>query len=76
MLYCQVLGTRVNPDTCQIVGYIHVDGQIRSEYGYVWTLKFLNPERKKVANSKMSRYVCGRGLSVLKTAATVYEMDT
>ena len=30
------------PDTCQI----RADGQIRFEYGYVWTWKFLNPEGK------------------------------
>ena len=34
---------RVNPDTCRI----RVDGQIRFQYGYVWTWKFLNPERKR-----------------------------
>ena len=28
--------------TCQT----RVDGQIRFEYGYMWTWKFLNPERK------------------------------
>ena len=37
-----VLGTRVNPDTRQI----RVDGQIRFEYGYVWTWKCFNPERE------------------------------
>ena len=37
-----VLGTRMNPDTCRLRVY----GQIRFEYGYVWTWKFLNPERK------------------------------
>ena len=25
---------------------IRVDGKIRFEYGYVWTWKFLNPQRK------------------------------
>ena len=37
----RVLGTRVNPDTCRI----RVDGQIRFEYGYLWTWKCLNLER-------------------------------
>ena len=37
-----VLDTRVNPDTCRI----RVEGQIRFEYGYAWTWKFLKPERK------------------------------
>ena len=37
-----VLGTRGNPDARQI----RVDGLIRFEYGYVWTWKFFNPERK------------------------------
>ena len=32
----------MNPDTRQI----RVDGQIRFEYGYLWTWKFFNPERK------------------------------
>ena len=36
----RVLGTRVNPDSCRI----RVDGQIRFEYGYVWTTTFLNPQ--------------------------------
>ena len=36
-----VLGTRMNPDTCRL----RVHGQIRFECGYVWTWKFLNPER-------------------------------
>ena len=72
ILCCQVLGTRVNPDTCRIVGYMWTG---KSDYGYVWTWKFMNPG-KKVANSKISGYVCARGLSVLKMAATVYERDT
>ena len=38
----RVLDTRVNPDTCRI----RVEGQIRFEYGYGWTWKFLKPERK------------------------------
>ena len=47
MLCCQysrrgILGTRENPDTCRI----HVDEQVLFEYGYVWTWKILNPERK------------------------------
>ena len=71
ILYCQVLGTRVNPDTCRIVGYMRKG---KSDYGYVWTWKFMNPG-KKVANSKISGYVWARGLSVLKMAATVYERD-
>ena len=33
-----------------------MDGQIRLEYGYAWTWKFLKPE-KKVADSKISGYV-------------------
>ena len=37
-----ILGTRENPDTCRI----HVDEQVLFEYGYVWTWKILNPERK------------------------------
>ena len=40
----RVLGTRVNSDTCRI----RVDGQIRFEYVYLWTWKFLNPERKRL----------------------------
>ena len=32
----------MNSDTC----WIRVDRQIRFENGYVWTWKFLNPERK------------------------------
>ena len=57
----RVLPTRVNPDTCRIrvacerqtfllarrsQARIRVDGQIRFEYGYVSTRKFLNPQRK------------------------------
>ena len=53
--------TRVNPDTCRTrvacerqtfllarrsQARMRVDGQIRFEYGYVWTRKFLNPQRK------------------------------
>ena len=72
MLYCQVLGTRVNPDTCRIVGYMWTG---KSDYEYVWTWKFMNPG-KKVANSKISGCVRARDLSVLKMAATVYERDT
>ena len=72
MLYCQVLGTRVNPDTCRIVGYMWSG---KSDYGYVWTWKFMNPG-KKVANSKIFGYLRARGLSVLKMAATVHERDT
>ena len=33
-----------------------MDGQIRFEYAYAWTWKFLKPE-KKVADSKISGYV-------------------
>ena len=36
--------TRVNLDTCRL----RVDGQIRFEFRYVWTWKFLNPERKSL----------------------------
>ena len=36
---------------------IRVDGQIRFEYAYAWTWKFLKPEKKKVADSKISGYV-------------------
>ena len=38
-----VLGSKVHPDTCQM---IRVDGQIRFESGYVRTWKFLNAQRK------------------------------
>ena len=55
-----VLGTRVNPDTCRI----RVDGQIRFEYGYVRTWKFLIL-KEKVEDSKISGYVWTRGLSFL-----------
>ena len=44
-----VLGTRVNPDTYRM----RVDGQIRFEKGYVWTWKFLNPERKSCGFQNM-----------------------
>ena len=37
-----VLGTRTNPDTCGI----RMDGQMPFEYGYMWTWRFLKPERK------------------------------
>ena len=33
---------RLNPDTCRI----RVEGQIRVQYGYVWTWKFFNQQRK------------------------------
>ena len=36
-----VLGSRMNSVTCRI----RVDRQIRFEQGYVWTWKFLNPQR-------------------------------
>ena len=36
-----VLGSRMNSITCRI----RVDGQIRFEQGYVWTWKFLNPQK-------------------------------
>ena len=51
-----VLATRVNPDTRQI----RVDGQIRFEYGYVWTWKCFNPEREKL---RVQKYPdpCGGG---------------
>ena len=39
-----VLGARVYPDTCRI----RVEGQIWFEYGYVWTWKFVNPEKNKL----------------------------
>ena len=51
-----VLGTRVNPDTRQI----RVDGQIRFEYGYVWTWKCFNPEREKLRVQKYPD-TCGGG---------------
>ena len=61
MLYCEVLGTSKVPEWIAI---------------RVGSLKFFHPLRKgKVANSKISGYVCGRGQSVLKMAATVYERD-
>ena len=37
-----VLSTRVNQDTSRL----RVDGQIRFEYGYVWTWKFLTGKKK------------------------------
>ena len=37
------------------VGYVRVHRQIRFEYGYVWTWKFLNP-KEKVTDSKVSGY--------------------
>ena len=46
-----VQGTRMNPDACRL----RVHGQIRFEYGYVWTWKFLNP-KEKVTDSKVSGY--------------------
>ena len=42
----------MNLDTCRL----RVDGQIRFEFRYVWTWKFLNPERK-ISDSKLSGYV-------------------
>ena len=47
-----VLGTRVNLDMCQI----RVDRNIRFEYRYDWTWKFLI-QKEKVADSKISDYV-------------------
>ena len=41
----------MNPDPCRV----RVHGQIRFEYGYVWTWKFLNP-KEKVTDSKVSGY--------------------
>ena len=43
-----VLGTRMNPDTCRL----RVHGQIRFEYGYVWTWKILNQGKKKLRIQK------------------------
>ena len=43
----------MNPDTCRI----RVDGQIRFQYGYVWTWKFLNPERKSCGSKNIR--ICG-----------------
>ena len=37
---------KVNPDTCVDTCRIRVKRQIRFEYGYVWTWKFLKRERK------------------------------
>ena len=48
-----VLGTKVNPDTCQM---IRVDGQVPFASGYVRTWKFLNPQRKS-CGFKISGYV-------------------
>ena len=56
-----VLRTRVNPDTCRI----RVDGQIRFEYGHVWTWKFLNPERKSCGFKNIRISVDGRGLRIV-----------
>ena len=39
-----VLGARVYPDTCRI----RVEGQVRFEYEYVWTWKFLNSEKNEL----------------------------
>ena len=38
-----ILSTRVTLVTCRM----RVDGQIRFEYEYVWTWKFLNSERSR-----------------------------
>ena len=55
-----VLGARVYPDTCRI----GVDGQIRFEYGYVWTRKFLNPEKNELRIQKILD-TSGRELNAL-----------
>ena len=55
-----VLGARVYPDTCRI----GVDGQIRFEYGYVWTRKFLNPEKNELRIQKIPD-TSGRELNAL-----------
>ena len=55
----------MNLDTCRI----HVDGQIRFEYRYMWIWKFLNSE-KKGADSKISGYVW-IGPQILKLLAAI-----
>ena len=55
-----VLGARVYPDTCRI----RVEGQIRFEYGYVWTWKFLNPEKNELRIQKYPD-TSGRDLNAL-----------
>ena len=55
-----VLGARVYPDTCRI----RVDGQIRFENRYVWTWKFLNPEKNELRIQKYPD-TSGRDLNAL-----------
>ena len=50
-----VLGTRVKPDTSRI----RLDGQIRFDYGYLWTSKLLNPERKSCGYKNIRMLVEG-----------------
>ena len=50
-----LLGTRVKPDTCRR----RVDGQIGLDYGYVWTWKLLNPERKSCGYKNIRMHVDG-----------------
>ena len=49
-------------------GYVsmRVDGQIRFEYGHVWTWKFFDPERKSCGLEKCLD-TCGRGFTCHKT---------
>ena len=42
-----------------------VDGQIRFKYGYVWTWKVLNPERKSCGFKNIRISVDGRGLRIV-----------
>ena len=46
--------------TCQT----RVDGQIRFEYGYMWTWKFLNPERKSCGFKNIQIRVDGAPINV------------
>ena len=60
--------TRVTPVTCRM----RVDGQIRFEYEYVWTWKFLNSERKSCGFKNMQMRVGG----ALNKATDVYNFMT
>ena len=63
-----ILGTRVTPVTCRM----RVDGQIWFEYEYVWTWKFLNPERKICGFKNIQMSVGG----ALNEAIDVYDFMT
>ena len=63
-----ILSTKVTPVMCRM----RADGQIRFEYGYVWTWKFLNPERK-ICGLKNIRMRLG---GALNEAIDVYDFMT